>query len=104
MTGITKAKRSGTKRKNNGRRSHQTAVSLPHTKLFHLRQAKGKVVEKVEFSASPDHHDISIYFKDKTGLNFSIEAGFTLKTEYSDWKSGEQRIIRSWPLINAGLR
>ena len=101
MTGISKAKRSGTESKNHGRRSHQSAVSLPHTEFLHFRQAKGKVVEKVEFSASPDHHDISIYFKDKTGLNFSIEAGFTLKTEYSDWKSGEQRIIHSWPLFKS---
>jgi len=30
-------------------------------------------------------------------VNFSIQAGFTLKTEYSDWQSGEQRIIRIWP-------
>jgi len=44
---------------------------------------------------------ISINFRDKTCLNFSIEAGFTLKTQYSDWKSAEQRIVRSWPLIRS---
>ena len=74
---------------------------FPHTRFFHYRQARGKTVEKAEFSASVDHHDITIWFTDKTSLNFSIEAGFTLKTEYSDWKSGEQRIVRSWPLFKS---
>jgi len=63
--------------------------------------AKGKTIEKVEFSASVDHHDITIWFTNKTSLNFSIEAGFTLKPEYSDWKSGEQRIVRSWPPLRS---
>ena len=74
---------------------------FPHTRFFHYRQARGKTVEKEEFSASVDHHDITIWFTDKTSLNFSIEAGFTLKTQYSDWKSGEQRIVRSWPLFRS---
>ena len=69
------------------------SATLDCAPAFHSTPGQGGI--KVEFSASPDHHDISIYFKDKTGFNFSIEAGFTLKTEYSDWKSGEQRIILS---------
>ena len=69
---------------------------FPHSKFFYFRPAQGKTIEKVEFSASVDHHDITIWFTNKTSLNFSIEAGFTLKPEYSDWKSGEQRILRAW--------
>src|SRR5215813_5561050 len=99
---ITKAKRfvprNQSTPENQPRRSF---ARFPHTRFFHFRQAKGKTVEKTEFSASVDHHDITIWFTDKTSLNFSIEAGFTLKTQYSDWNSGEQRIVRSWPLIRS---
>lgn len=78
-------------------RRHQ--ISLPKARLFHFREARGKIVEAVEFSAAPDHQDFSIKFRDKTGFNFTFNTVFTLKTEYSDWKSGEQRILRTWPLI-----
>src|SRR5215471_6562641 len=60
----------------------------PYRKLVHFPRAKGKIVEDVEFSSSPDYHNISINFQDKTSLNFSIETGFTLETDYSNWKSG----------------
>ena len=63
-------------------------------------QAKGKVIETVEFSTCPDYHNISINFRDKTCLNFSIETGFTLQTDYSNWKSGNQRVLRIWPQLH----
>ena len=99
---IAKAKRSVHKNQSTPKtRLRSSFARFPHTRFFHYRQAKGKTVQKAEFSASVDHHDITIWFTDKTSLNFSIEAGFTLKTQYSDWKSGEQRIVRSWPLIRS---
>jgi len=103
---ITKANRSVPKKQSAEttteiRRPLQEFERFPHTRFFHFQQAKGKTIEKIEFSASVDHHDITAWFTDKTSLNFSIEAGFTLKTEYSNWKSGEQRIVRSWPLFKS---
>lgn len=72
-----------------------------YRKLVHFPQAKGKTVEDVEFSTSPDYHNVSINFQDKTALNFSIETGFTLETDYSDWKSGNQRLLRAWRPIRS---
>ncbi|MBZ5521628.1 MAG: hypothetical protein LAP21_05155 [Acidobacteriia bacterium] len=46
-------------------------------------------------------HTISLLFKDKTILDFSIDPGFTVKTDYSDWKTGDRRVIRRWPLIHS---
>lgn len=106
---ITKTKRSvhlrqadrpkPTERRTSNRNPLDRFARFPHTRLFHFPQAKGKIVESVQFSASPNHHDLSIRFKDKSGFNFTIQTGFTLKTEYSDWTSGEQRILRVWPLF-----
>ena len=72
-----------------------------YRRVFHFPQTRGKQVEDVEFSTSTDYHNISINFQDKTALNFSIETGFTLEPDYSDWKSGNQRVIRTWSPIRA---
>lgn len=81
----------------------QTRSSPAHhyRKLVHFPQASDKIVEDVEFSTSSDYHNISINFQDKTALNFSIETGFTLETDYSDWKSGNQRVLRAWRPIHS---
>ena len=89
-------------RKNKSRHSKQLA--LPKTRLTHFRELKGKIIEDVLFSAAPDHQDITIKLQDKTGLSFSIATGLILKTEYSDWTSGEQRILRSWLLKSKTYR
>jgi len=73
----------------------------PQRRFIQFPQAKGKRVEAVELLTAPDYHSISINFQDKTSLHFQVETGFTVKTEYSDWKTGEQRILRKWPLVKS---
>ncbi len=63
-------------------------------------QAKGKLLEGVEFSTYSDYHDLTLKFEDKTCLNFVIDTGFTLTTDYSEWKTGNQRVLRAWPPIH----
>ena len=46
-------------------------------------------------------NNISINFQDKTCLNFSIETGFSLETDYPDWKTGNQRVLRAWRPITS---
>jgi len=97
---VTKAKRSVHRAQPSLRRvlASQQSQTSTHT-LARFPQAEGKVVEAVEFCAATEGHTISINFRDRTCLNFSIATGFALKTDYSDWKTGEQRIIRRWPQI-----
>lgn len=70
-------------------------------RFIQFPQAKGKRVEALELLTAPDYHSISINFQDKTSLHFHVETGFTVKTEYSDWKTGEQRILRKWPSVRS---
>lgn len=71
-------------------------------KLLLFPQARGKVLEGVEFSTYSDYHNICLNFEDKTCLNFVIDPVFTLTTDYSDWKTGNQRVLRAWrPVRNA---
>jgi hypothetical protein len=69
--------------------------------VYRLEEVKGKLVECVEIFNSSDHHAISVRFQDKTTINFSIEPGFILATEYADWKTGNWRPIKPWPLIHS---
>ena len=75
--------------------------ALTDRRFVQFPQAQGKRVDTVELLTAPDYHSISINFKDKTCLNFSVQTGFTVQSEYSDWKTGEQRIIRKWPLMKS---
>lgn len=74
-------------------------------KVLRFPQAKGKIIETVEFSTELGYHSISVNFTDKTSLNFEIEARFVVETDYSNWKTGNQRILRRWkPVQNVEFR
>jgi hypothetical protein len=84
------------------RPSQRPAIrSASNRKFVQFRETEGKTVQTVELLTAPDYHTISINFRDKTCLHFSIETGFTVKTDYSDWKTGEQRTIRKWRVIQS---
>jgi hypothetical protein len=34
-------------------------------------------------------------------MHFVIEPNFNLETEYADWKTGDWRGIKKWPLIHS---
>ena len=85
------------------RTSNRRPFVAPFRKLAHYPHAKGKTIEDVEFSTAPGYHNISINFQDKTALNFSIETGFSVETDYSDWKTGNQRVLRAWRPIHSHI-
>lgn len=100
---ITKAKRSVPKKQSAPRFSHRQSQIINHqsSRRIRFREANGKIVDDVEFSTSPEGHAISINFRDKSCLNFAIKTGFTLETNYSDWTTGQQRILREWPRLGS---
>jgi hypothetical protein len=65
--------------------------------IFHFPPAQRKLVEAVEFYTASGYHSITVKFQDKTCLNFIIDMGLTVTTDYSDWKTGNQRVLRRWP-------
>ncbi|MBZ5506927.1 MAG: hypothetical protein LAO78_15840 [Acidobacteriia bacterium] len=48
---------------------------------------------------SPKRQAKSQTKSDKTAVHFVIEPSFTLDTEYADWKTGNWRPLKRWPLI-----
>ena len=69
--------------------------------FYRLEEVRGKIVDFVELFLCADSHSIDVRFDDKTSLYFLIEPGFTLETEHADWKTGNWRPIKRWPLIHS---
>ncbi len=69
--------------------------------FYRFEEVKGKPVDFVEVFTAGEYHAIDVRFQDKTALHFVIDPGFTLETEYADWKTGNWRPIKRWPLIHS---
>jgi hypothetical protein len=69
--------------------------------FYRFEEIKGKPVDFVEVFTAGGYHAIDVRFQDKTALHFVIDPGFILETEYADWKTGNWRPIKRWPLIHS---
>ena len=69
--------------------------------FYRFEEVKGKPVDLVEVFTAGGYHSIDVRFQDKTALHFAIEPSFILETEYADWKTGNWRPIKRWPLIRS---
>src|SRR5437868_3936864 len=68
-------------------------------------QVNGKKVESVELWLDSDERVIIVWFQDRTCLHFDLVSDLSVNTDYFDWKSGEQRVIKRWPLVRrTGVR
>jgi hypothetical protein len=83
-------------------RRGKTTIRRYKGRHFHrFEEAQGKPLDYIEFFSSGEYHSIAVCFQDKTAMHFVIEPGFTLEPEYSDWKTGNWRRIKRWPLIRS---
>jgi hypothetical protein len=83
-------------------RKGKTTVSRYSNRTFYrMEEAKGKTLDFVEFFTTNGYHAIEIGFDDKTALNLLIEPCFTLEREYADWKTGNWRPLKQWPVIRS---
>jgi len=67
-------------------------------RLVKFPQVRGRTVEKVELSLDSDFRCVSIRFKDKTDLTVVIDAGLSFQAQYSEWKAGNQKVLKRWPV------
>lgn len=68
-------------------------------KITHFSEARGKIVEDVEFFVDADSNILSLRFKDNTSLSFDFATGFATEAYFSRWKAGNERVLRYWPRI-----
>ncbi len=63
-------------------------------------QVKGKTVEFIEMSSDAEFPCVEIGFQDKTALHVLMGTRLTMEPAYSDWKTGDQRVLRQWPPVD----
>jgi hypothetical protein len=66
-------------------------------------QVKGKVVDFVELWVSSDYRCVTIRFQDKTDFCMEIDPciGLAFNAMHSDWKTGDQRVLKRWPSVRS---
>jgi hypothetical protein len=83
------------------KRGKTTIRRYPGRSFYLFEEAKGKPLERIEFFTSSNYHCIDVRFEDKTVFHFIIDPTFTLDADYSDWKTGNWRPIKRWPVIHS---
>lgn len=82
------------------KRGKTTIRRYPGRTFYRFAEVKGKTVDFVEVFVCTGYNCVDVRFDDKTSLSFTIEPAFTLETEHADWKTGDWRPIKRWPLIH----
>lgn len=67
---------------------------------FPFLDVQGKVVADVYLTTKSYLKCVTLCFDDNTELVVDIEPSLSFKANYSDWKTGNQRIIKRWPRIH----
>ncbi|MBZ5508161.1 MAG: hypothetical protein LAO78_22090 [Acidobacteriia bacterium] len=83
------------------KRGKTTIRRFPGRTFHRFAEAKGKQLDYIEFFTMGEFHCFDVAFEDKTAMQFVIEPTFTLETDYADWKTGDWRPIKKWPLIHS---
>jgi hypothetical protein len=72
-----------------------------YARLVKFPQTRGRTVEMVELSLDSDFQCVSIRFKDNTDLTVVIDTGLSFQAQYSEWKAGNQKILKRWPVVRS---
>jgi hypothetical protein len=94
-------KQSRKKSKQKARRRDRARRNAARGRLVKFPQARGRTVEMVELSLDPDYHCVSIRFKDNTDLTVVIDRVLTFQATYSEWKAGNPKILKRWPMVRS---
>jgi len=71
------------------------------SRLVELAEVRGLTVEKVVLSTDSDFPCISIRFQDNTDLTVVIDPWLTFRADYSRWKTGNQKVLKRWPVFRS---
>ena len=72
-----------------------------HRRFVYFPQMKGRVVKNVELFTMSDFRSITIDFEDKTALNLIIEPALLIDSHFSDFSSGDERVVKRWPTVRS---
>jgi|SRR6185437_12933827 len=68
---------------------------------FPFPAVRGKTLADVYLTMDSDQSSVTLHFDDNTDLVVDIEPRLSFSADYSDWKTGNERIIKRWPRIRS---
>ena len=63
------------------------------------KEVKGKVIDRITLTNEEDFRCVSIRFSDRTAIHFEIELSLLVKPEFMNWKTGDGKLIKSYPVV-----
>jgi hypothetical protein len=80
-------------------------TNLPNSPTRHdFPEVKGKIVEAVEVTVTSEYYGITVRLPDKTTLNFVMEPCVFAFPVYSDFISGEEKILKQYRPIRSEIK
>ena len=69
---------------------------MANTQKF-VEHVAGKVVEQINLTNDPNHHELEIRFEDETALHLRLYVLMQVKAvEIRDWKEGEGDLVQKF--------
>ena len=62
----------------------------------------GKIIDRITLTNEEDFRCVSIRFSDRTGIYFEFESSLAVKPEFMNWKTGNGKLIKSYPVVTEG--
>jgi hypothetical protein len=66
---------------------------------FPFPPVRGKILADAYMTTEGDLNCVTLRFNDNTELIVDLEPCLRFAASYSDWKTGDQRIIKRWPRV-----
>jgi len=102
---VRKSQFATSRNKTNSKNRHKIhrAASLRRKRrgkqFLRFPEVKGKTVDFIELGTASDFPCVEIGFADRTAMLVLMDTRLTMEPVYSDWKTGNQRRLRKWPVI-----
>ncbi len=86
-------------------RARNKSTLYPPSGSVPFPQARGKTLADLYLTLGSEVNCITLAFDDRTELVFDIdiEPRLAVMAEHSDWKTGNQRVLKRWPRRRASL-
>jgi hypothetical protein len=81
------------------RRSRNKSTSYRPADAFPFPEAQGKTLADLYLTTDTDMSCVTLAFDDNTDLVIDIGPCLSFSADYSDWKTGDQRVIKRRPRI-----
>jgi len=84
--------------------THPPKKRTSRKEVLEFPAVKGKTVEGVELFSDHEYYGITIRFQDKTALQFPFEIAVFAFSSLSDWKSGNERILKKYKSVRSNIQ